>query len=58
MDHRESTVRRGQQGDGFDQPLEGTVQRPDHDPVARFRYDALTVVLSGKLLNPAAEDPA
>jgi hypothetical protein len=42
MDHRGTTVRRGQQGDGFDQPLEGTVQRPDHDPVARFRYDALT----------------
>jgi hypothetical protein len=42
MDHRESTVRRGQRGDGFDQPLEGTVQRRGHDPVARFRYDALT----------------
>jgi hypothetical protein len=42
MDHRETTVRRGQQGDSFERPLEGTVQRPGHDPVARFRYDALT----------------
>ena len=42
MDHRETTVRQGQQGDSFERPLEGTVQRPGHDPVARFRYDALT----------------
>lgn len=42
MDHRETTVRRGQEADGFDAPLEGTVQRPSHDLVARYRFDALT----------------
>ena len=42
MDHRETTVGRGQQGDGLGQPADGTVQRPGHDPVARFRFDALT----------------
>jgi hypothetical protein len=42
MDQRDSTVGRGQREDRPSQSGEATVRRPGHDPVARFRFDALT----------------